>query len=47
MDSHLLSWIVFTPVIGSLAIMFMPKSLENTYKWVALGATILVVYSPL
>ncbi len=37
--NHLLSWIVFLPVAGSLAILLTPKSQANLPKWIATFAT--------
>ena len=33
--SHLLSWIVFLPLAGALACLFIPKSMTNAFKWIA------------
>ncbi len=38
--SHLLSWLVFTPLVGALAVLFIPKSAAEFTKWVALAATL-------
>ncbi|HOW87810.1 MAG TPA: NADH-quinone oxidoreductase subunit M [Candidatus Omnitrophota bacterium] len=42
MTSHILSWIIFTPLIGAFAILFIPKSSARMIKWVALLATAIV-----
>jgi len=38
--SHILSWMTFFPLIGILAIVFVPKSKDSMVKWVAAGATL-------
>lgn len=35
MIPHLLSWIIFTPLLGGLFILFIPKSMAATLKWTA------------
>ncbi len=35
MTSHLLSWIVFTPLLGAAAVLFVPKAYKDYIKWVA------------
>lgn len=42
MDSHILSLIVFTPLVGALAILFSPKSNAELPKWLATTTTLLV-----
>ncbi len=42
MGSHILSWIVFTPLAGALAILLIPKSQTNIIKWVATGTTVII-----
>ncbi len=42
MPSHLLSWITFAPLIGALAILFIPKSSVSIIKWVATATTLVV-----
>ena len=42
MTSHILSWIVFTPLIGSVLVLFIPKSKTHWVKWVALAITLVV-----
>lgn len=37
--SHILSWMIFSPVLGILAILFVPKGKDNVVKWIAAGAT--------
>ena len=37
--NHLLSWIVFSPLAGALAILFIPKSKTAACKWIAAAAT--------
>jgi NADH-quinone oxidoreductase subunit M len=39
MKSHILSWIIFTPLIGAFVILFVPKSLTHWIKWIALATT--------
>ena len=41
-ETHLLSWIIFTPLLGSLIVLFIPKSMTPAIKWVATGATLVV-----
>ena len=42
MTSHLLSWIIFTPLIGATVILFVPKSYVPQIKWIATFTTFLV-----
>lgn len=35
----LLTWIIFTPLIGALIILLAPKAMEGTYKWIATATT--------
>jgi NADH-quinone oxidoreductase subunit M len=42
MQSHLLTWIIFTPLLGGAAILFIPKSLASAIKWVATITTLVV-----
>jgi len=42
MESHLLSWIIFTPLIGGLVILCMPKSYTPILKWIATFTTAVV-----
>lgn len=37
--SHLLSWIVFSPLAAGLAILLVPKSKTEVIKWIAAGVT--------
>lgn len=37
--SHLLSWIVFSPLAGAIACLFIPKSKSHWLKWIATGVT--------
>jgi len=39
MTSHILSWIIFTPLIGAFIILFVPKSATHAIKWIALATT--------
>jgi NADH-quinone oxidoreductase subunit M len=39
MTSHILSWIIFTPLIGAFAVLFVPKSAASAIKWIALATT--------
>ncbi len=41
MQNHLLSWIVFTPLIGALAVVLTPKPETGRIKWIALAAAAL------
>ncbi len=41
MQSHLLSWITFTPLIGALLILFIPKSQTRAIKWIATVTTLI------
>lgn len=38
MTNHLLSWIVFSPLAGGLACLFVPKSKTSWLKWIAAAA---------
>ena len=42
MTSHVLSWIIFTPLAGVLFVLFVPKSATHLIKWIALGITLVV-----
>lgn len=42
MQSHILSWIVFTPLIGALAILLMPKTSTAAIRKTALLTTFIV-----
>lgn len=42
MISHILSWIVFTPLIGSAIVLLLPKSKTPWIKWITLTATLVV-----
>ena len=37
---HILSWMTFFPLLGGLAIAFVPKAQENLIKWLAVVATL-------
>lgn len=39
MNSHLLSWIVFLPLVGAFTVLCVPKSAKDSIKWIALGFT--------
>lgn len=39
---HLLSWLVFIPLIAAVVMVIIPQSQSHLYKWVALGALALV-----
>ncbi len=40
MGSHLLSWIIFTPLAGAFWILFSPKSQTYNFKWIATATTL-------
>ena len=40
---HLLSWLVFIPLIASIVMLLVPKSQDHLYKWVALVALAMVL----
>lgn len=42
MTSHILSYIIFTPLIGILVIAFLPKGQGEKAKWIALATTLAV-----
>ena len=42
MTSHILSYIIFTPLIGILVIAFLPKGQGDKAKWIALATTLAV-----
>ncbi len=42
MDAHLLSWIIFLPLIGAGLILFVPKASEGAVKWIATATTLLL-----
>ncbi|MDD5218209.1 MAG: NADH-quinone oxidoreductase subunit M [Candidatus Omnitrophica bacterium] len=42
MNSQYLSWIIFTPLAGALLILFIPRSLNYTIKWIATVTTLVV-----
>src|SRR5580658_7360190 len=35
MRSHILSVILFTPLIGALVLLFVPKEKKDTIRWIA------------
>ena len=39
MQENVLSWITFLPLIGMVAILFVPKTNTSLIKGIALGAT--------
>ncbi|MCH8328242.1 MAG: NADH-quinone oxidoreductase subunit M, partial [Candidatus Marinimicrobia bacterium] len=39
MASSILTILVFLPVAGALAMLFLPKGRDGQFKWVALGTT--------
>jgi NADH-quinone oxidoreductase subunit M len=41
LNLHLLSWIIFLPVIGIIVIAVLPKPGQRTVKWIALAAALL------
>ncbi|MFH1208981.1 MAG: NADH-quinone oxidoreductase subunit M [Candidatus Omnitrophota bacterium] len=43
MTAHILSWIIFTPLIGAFAVLFVPKSATSSIKWIALATTAVVM----
>lgn len=44
MQSHILSWIIFFPLIGAAIICFLPKRLESWMKPIALASTVPQLY---
>jgi NADH-quinone oxidoreductase subunit M len=36
-SGHLLSWIVWTPLVGAMAILFLPRQSHATLRWTTLG----------
>ncbi|MBI3313423.1 MAG: NADH-quinone oxidoreductase subunit M [Candidatus Omnitrophica bacterium] len=40
MTSHILSWIVFTPLAGAILLLFIPKSNTASIKWAATAITL-------
>ena len=42
MASHILSWIVFTPLLGAFAVLFVPQRSTHLIKWITLSTTIVV-----
>ncbi len=41
MDSHILSWMIFFPLVGAALISIVPKTQHNLIRWIAAGATAL------
>lgn len=41
MVSHLLSWIIFSPLIGALIVLLIPPSRSASLKWIALVTTLI------
>jgi NADH-quinone oxidoreductase subunit M len=39
MTSHILSWIIFTPLVGAFAVLFVPKSAASAIQWIAFVTT--------
>ena len=37
---HLLSWMIFFPLLGALAVAFVPSKNEGLIKWIAAGSTL-------
>ena len=35
MYNHILSIVLFTPLVGAILLMFMPKENKNAIRWVA------------
>jgi len=45
-NSHLLSWIIFTPLLMGIVMLFFPKSLERFYRsWALIASLINVAFS--
>jgi NADH-quinone oxidoreductase subunit M len=42
MSSHILSWIVFTPLIGAFLVLLVPKAYNAYIKWIATMTTVVV-----
>ncbi len=42
MVPHILSWIIFVPLLGAFAVLFVPKRSAPLIKWIALSTTIVV-----
>jgi NADH-quinone oxidoreductase subunit M len=42
--SHLLSWIIFTPLIFGVLVVLLPKSFEKNFRKLALGQTIVSAF---
>ena len=42
MTAHILSWIIFTPLLGGLAVLFVPKRFAASIPWIALATTLTV-----
>ncbi|MBI3316916.1 MAG: NADH-quinone oxidoreductase subunit M [Candidatus Omnitrophica bacterium] len=42
MKSHLLSWIIFSPLLVALALLFVPRSQTFLLKWIAAAGTLFV-----
>ena len=39
----ILTWMVFLPVLGMIAVLFVPKSAEKSIKYIAVGFTFLLL----
>jgi len=42
MNGHLLSWIIFTPLVGAIAILFCPKNNTQLLRTLSLLTTFMV-----
>ena len=42
MIPHLLTWIIFIPLLGGIALLFIPKSMTGAIKWMATLTTVVV-----
>ncbi|HZY80817.1 MAG TPA: NADH-quinone oxidoreductase subunit M [Cyclobacteriaceae bacterium] len=38
-SQHLLSYLIFTPVVAALVLLALPNSFKDYYKWIALGVS--------
>ncbi|MCM8776375.1 MAG: NADH-quinone oxidoreductase subunit M [Candidatus Omnitrophica bacterium] len=43
MESHLLSWIIFTPLIGAVLVLLVPRASTSFIKWIATVATLMAL----
>ncbi|MFH1437575.1 MAG: NADH-quinone oxidoreductase subunit M, partial [Pseudomonadota bacterium] len=41
MENHILSWMIFFPLVGAALVAIVPKNQHNLIRWISAGATAL------